>query len=119
MGDVKAAAERWDAAFNSGDTGALAGYYADGARVVPAGGAPVEGPEAIGEFFAGLIANGFSGHKITIENVDENGPITIATGKWALSGPEAGGEKPQFGGNWVNVLERGDNGFRVLLHMWN
>lgn len=119
MGEVKAAAELWDAAFNSGDTGTLSGYYAAGARVVPAGGAPVVGPEAIAKFFGDLIANGFSDHKITVEHVEEKGPVTVATGKWALSGPGDGGAKAQFGGNWVNVLERGDNGWRVLLHMWN
>lgn len=119
MSDVKAAAERWDAAFNSGDTGTLAGFYAGDAQVVPAGGAPVAGADAIGKFFAGLIDGGYCNHKITVERVEEKGPVTIATGKWTLMGPEEGGEKPQFGGNWVNVLERGDNGWRVLLHMWN
>lgn len=119
MADVQAAAERWDAAFNSGDTGAVAGFYAEGARVVPAGGAPVAGPAAIGRFFAELIANGFSNHKITVENIDEKGPIAIATGKWQLSGPGEGGAVAQYGGNWVNVLERTDAGWRVLLHAWN
>jgi ketosteroid isomerase-like protein len=118
-GDVKAAAERWDEAFNSGDTGTLAGYYAAEARVVPAGGAPVVGPEAIGKFFADLIANGFSSHKITVETVEEKGPVVIATGKWQLSGPGENGATAQLGGNWVNVLEQSAEGWRVLLHMWN
>ena len=118
-GDVRAAAERWDAAFNGGDIGTLSAYYTVDARVVPAGGAPLVGPDAIGKFFADLIANGFRGHKITVENVTDKGPICVATGKWQLSGPGEGGATAQFGGNWVNVLERDGDGWRVLLHTWN
>jgi ketosteroid isomerase-like protein len=118
-GDVKAAAERWDAAFNCGDTGTLAGFYAANGRVVPAGGAPVVGPEAIGKFFADLRANGFDGHKITVEHFEETGPVAIVTGKWQLSGPGEGGATAQYSGNWVNVLEPSQDGWRVLLHTWN
>ena len=117
--DVKAAAVRWDEAFNAGDTATLASFYAPDARVVPAGGAPVSGAKAIGAFFADLIAKGFSGHKITVESLDEKGPVVIACGKWQLSGPGEGGATTQYGGNWVNVLERTGAGWRVLLHTWN
>jgi len=118
-GDVKTAAERWDATFNSGDTAALANFYASDARVIPSGGTEVFGAEAIGKFFGDLIAKGFSGHKITVDNVADKGPVTIATGKWQLSGPSEGGATAQYGGNWVNVLERDGDGWKVLLHTWN
>ncbi len=117
--DVQAAAERWDAAFNSNDIATLSGYYAAEARVLPAGGAPVVGAEAAGAFFADLIAKGFAGHKVTIEHVEDKGPFAIATGKWQLQGPAEDGVRPAYGGNWVNVLERSGAGWRVLLHTWN
>jgi ketosteroid isomerase-like protein len=120
MSDVQTAAELWDATFNSGDTAKLSSFYAPDARVIPAGGAAVFGAEAIGKFFAGLIASGFRGHKITVDKVDEKGPIAIASGKWQLSGPGEGGSTSEYSGNWVNVLERtGSDGWRVLLHTWN
>ncbi len=119
MSDVQSAASAWDAAFNSGDTAKLADFYAPDARVIPAGGAPVTGAEAIGQFFADLIAKRFRAHTVTIEHVEEKGPIAIASGKWQLTGPAEGGEAPQYGGNWVNVLERTAAGWRVLLHTWN
>jgi uncharacterized protein (TIGR02246 family) len=119
MTDVAAAAARWDAAFNSGDASAVADFYAPDARVIPAGAAAVFGAEAIGKFFAELIANGFSGHKVTVEKVDEKGPVAIASGKWQLSGPGEGGATAQYSGNWVNVLEKAGDGWRVLLHTWN
>ncbi len=119
MTDVQAAAERWDEAFNSGDTAKLASFYASDARVIPAGGAAVFGAEAIGKFFADLIAKGFRGHQISVEHVAEKGPIAIASGKWQLSGPGEAGATAQYGGNWVNILERTPSGWRVLLHTWN
>lgn len=119
MSDVKAAAERWDATFNSGDTAKLASFYAPDARVIPAGGAAVFGAEAIGKFFADLIANGMHGHKVTVEHVEEKGPIAIASGQWQLSGAPEAGETPEYGGNWVNILERTEAGWRILLHTWN
>ena len=117
--EVEAGAELWDAAFNGGDAAKLAAFYAADARVLPAGGAPVDGPDAIAAFFADLQAKGFSGHKITVDNVLEKGTTAIATGKWQLNGPAEGGGTTRYGGNWVNVLERTGAGWKVLLHTWN
>ncbi len=117
--EVEAGAEQWDAAFNSGDPAKLAALYAADARVLPAGGAPVDGPEAIAAFFADLQAKGFSGHKVTVDNVLEKGTTAIATGKWQLNGPAEGGGTTQYGGHWVNVLERTGAGWKILLHTWN
>jgi ketosteroid isomerase-like protein len=117
--EVEAAAKRWDEAFNGGDPAKLAPFYAAEARALPAGGPAVDGPEAIAAFFADLQAKGFSDHKITVDNVLEKGATAIATGKWQLTGPAEGGGTTQYGGNWVNVLERTGSGWQVLLHTWN
>ena len=116
--EVEAGAELWDAAFN-GDLAKLAAFYTADAQVLPAGGAPVNGPEAIAAFFADLKAKGFSSHKVTVDNVVEKGTTAIATGKWQLVGPADGGGTTQFGGNWVNVLERAGADWKILLHTWN
>lgn len=115
---VQAAADRWDEAFNGGDTGKLATFYSSDARVVPAGGKPVDGPSAIGAFFADLRAKGFDGHKITVQSVLERDTVLVASGIWALTGPGEGGQQ-QYSGNWVNVIERRGDDLRVLLHSWN
>lgn len=117
--DVKNAAAQWDAAFNSGDTAALASFYAEDGRFLPAGATPVVGATAIGGFLGEVIAKGFRDHKITVEHVEEKGPIAIATGKWQVAVPGEGGALVQHSGNWANVLERAGSGWQVLLHMWN
>lgn len=116
---VRTDAGKWDAAFNAGDIKALSGFYAENARVVPAGGKAVSGPEAIGAFFADLQSKGFSDHKITVDTVLDQGDTRVATGAWQLNGPSDDGATKQYGGNWVNVLVRSNDGWKVLLHTWN
>ena len=119
VNEVRTDAGKWDEAFNSGDIKALSGFYAKDAVVVPAGGKAVSGPEAIGAFFADLQSKGFAGHKITVETVLDQGETRVATGRWQLTGPSDDGSKKQYDGNWVNVLVRTADGWRVLLHTWN
>lgn len=117
--DVQAQAKSWDSAFNAGDISKLSSFYAAGASIVPAGGAPVAGPDAIGAFFADVRAKGLSRHEIGISSVVERGDTVIATGTWKLTGKSDGGEAMSFGGNWVNVLGRDSEGWKILLHTWN
>jgi ketosteroid isomerase-like protein len=112
-------ASRWDVAFNTGDIEGLAGFYAEGALVIPAGGTAVSGQDAIGAFFADLKSKGFAAHKITVEKVLDQGATQVATGKWQLDGPTDDGTTKQYGGNWVNVLVRAGDDWRILLHTWN
>ncbi|AHB48031.1 signal peptide protein [Hyphomicrobium nitrativorans NL23] len=117
--EVRAGAGKWDEAFNARDMKALSGFYAKDAVVVPAGGKAVSGPEAIGAFFADLQSKGFADHKIVVEKVLDQGDTRVATGTWQLNGPSDEGSTKQYGGNWVNVLVRTADGWRVLLHTWN
>jgi len=112
-------ATKWDETFNQGDAASLGGFYAADALVIPAGGSPVKGSEAIGKFFKDLRASGFSDHKIVVDNVIENGDTLIASGKWQLNGPGENGAAKQYGGNWVNVVKRNGGDLQILLHTWN
>lgn len=117
--NVQANAAKWDDVFNQGDTTGLGEFYASDALVIPAGGAPVTGPAAIAQFFDGLQSKGFTGHKIAVDNVIEKGDTVVASGKWQLNGPGENGATKQYGGNWVNVLGRNGEDWRILLHTWN
>jgi uncharacterized protein (TIGR02246 family) len=116
---IAASASNWDKAFNADDMQALAAFYTPDALVIPAGGAPVSGPAAIAAFFADLKSKGFSGHAITVDKVLDQGATQIATGKWQLDGPSEDGTPKRYGGNWVNVLTKSGDGWRVVLHTWN
>lgn len=115
----QAIADIWDATFNKGDTAALGRLYGGDGKVIPAGGAPVQGPESIAAFFSDLRAKGFKDHKITVQDAAEKGGTLILTGRWQLNGPGESGGTQSYGGNWVNVLERQGDAWRTLLHTWN
>jgi ketosteroid isomerase-like protein len=117
--DVQAQAKSWDSAFNAGDISKLASFYAAGASIVPAGGTPVAGPDAIGAFFADVQAKGLTRHEIGVSSVIDRGDTVIAIGTWKLTGKSDSGEVQSFGGNWVNVLARDGDGWKIQLHTWN
>jgi len=117
--EIETVAKTWDDTFNSGDTAKLADFYAASGRVIPAGGAPLEGREEIAKFFSGVRANGLTKHEIKVGSIIDRGETVVASGTWSLSGPGDKGEGASFGGNWVNVLARNDSGWTVLLHTWN
>ncbi len=117
--DIQAFAKNWDLSFNAGDMAKLAGLYAADASVVPAGGAPVKARDAIGTFFADVRSKGLTEHRIVVQSLIERGDTVVAVGTWNLSGTGDDGESLKFGGNWVNVLGRDGNTWKILLHIWN
>jgi ketosteroid isomerase-like protein len=119
MADFHDSAAQWDRSFNSGDLVKLESHYAPGASVVPAGGAPVQGASAIGQFFADIRAKGLTRHQIAVQSVVERGDTAVAIGTWSLSGADGNGDAQSFGGNWVNVLGRDGDTWKILLHTWN
>lgn len=117
--EIAALAQMWDQAFSSGDIAKLTAFYADTARVIPAGGTVVEGRDAIGAFFADIRANGLTKHSIDVQTVVARGDTVIASGRWSLTGANQTGEAQQFGGNWINILGRDGGEWKILLHTWN
>lgn len=119
MADIHAFAAKWDQLFNGGDMSNLRGLYASDASVVPAGGTPVKGAVDIGKFFADIRSKGLTRHEIAVRSLIERGDTAVAIGTWNLSGADANGEAQKFGGNWVNVLGRDGDTWKILLHTWN
>ncbi|MBY0258691.1 nuclear transport factor 2 family protein [Methylobacterium sp.] len=116
--DGQKAAETWDKTYNSGDMDTLITLYAPDAQVIPKG-AAISGPAAIKTFFSGLKAKGFDDHRITVQSTREKGDVRVLAGRWEMNGPGDGGARKKFEGNWINVMERGPEGWRTVLHTWN
>lgn len=117
--EIAANSKSWDEAFNAGNTDELSAYYAKNAQLLPAGGTAVNGAAEIGAFFQNVRSQGLTQHHIVVLGVVERGDTAVATGTWNLSGSDEGGQPVKFGGNWVNVLAREGNSWKILLHMWN
>ncbi|HPG88310.1 MAG TPA: DUF4440 domain-containing protein [Hyphomicrobium sp.] len=118
-GEIEAFAATWDQSFSAGDFAKLKSFYADTARIIPSGGQPVEGREGIAAFFADIRAKGLTKHTIDVQSIIARGDTAIASGGWSLNGANEAGEAQKFGGNWVNVLGRDGDSWKILLHTWN
>jgi len=115
--DAQAAATKWDDAYNSGDMDNLGKLYTADAIVVTKG-MPQSG-DGIQKFFSGLKSKGWEDHKTTVKSALPKDNLLIVSGRWEMTGPVEGGAKKKFEGNWVNVMERSNNGWRTVLHTWN
>jgi uncharacterized protein (TIGR02246 family) len=115
--DAQSAATKWDEAYNSGDMDTLSKLYTTDAIVVTKG-MPQSG-EGIQKFFSGLKSKGWEDHKTTVKTASPKDNLLIVSGRWEMMGPGESGTKKKFEGNWVNVMERSNNGWRTVLHTWN
>jgi hypothetical protein len=71
--DVTAAYAAFDAAFNKGDAKTLAAAYAPNAKLMPPTHVVASGPAEIEKFWAGMLANGVTGHKLEV--IDAGGAM--------------------------------------------
>lgn len=115
--EAQSAATKWDDAYNSGDMDSLSKLYGTDAIVVTKG--MTQSGDGIQKFFSGLKAKGWEDHKTTVKTALPKDNLLIVSGRWEMAGPGEGGSKKKFEGNWVNVLEKRDGGWRTVLHTWN
>jgi uncharacterized protein (TIGR02246 family) len=117
---VKEANDRWNAAFNSGDAGAVAALYTADGTVLPHTHAVVKGAAAIADFWAGLISAGVKDHGIKLLDAQDAGDLAYSSGKWWATGTGDDGIAQRFEGTIVTILRRqSDGSWKTCLHTWN
>jgi uncharacterized protein (TIGR02246 family) len=118
--DVKAAYAAWDAAFNKGDAAAVAAFYTDDALFLPGSHDVIKGPAGVESFFAGLFANGVTGHQLELIEVAAEGDVVVGAAKWTAQGKDAQGAAATFGGIATHVFDRqADGNLKLRLHTFN
>lgn len=112
--------EAWDNAFNNNQLSTLFAMYDQAATVIPAGGEPVHGLDAISSFWKGMKDNGVDGHALTVKTAHIEPNIAIQHGKWGAGVTAASGERQNFQGNVHIVHRRQPEGdWKILTHIWN
>lgn len=81
---IRAADDRFEAAFNRGDAAGLAGLYTDDGMLLPTGSDFVQGKEAIAAFWKGAMDMGIKSAKIDIVEVEQHGGTAIDMGQYTL-----------------------------------
>jgi uncharacterized protein (TIGR02246 family) len=118
--EIKVAYAAWDAAFAKRDAKTLAGFYAEDAIFLPAGHDPVRGPAGVEKFFAGLFANGVTGHKLDVIEAQGDGNLLFGAAKWSANGKDSTGADQPWGGHATHIFERQPNGsLKIKLHTFN
>lgn len=118
--DVTAAYAAFDAAFNKGDAKTLAAAYAPNAKLMPPSHEVAAGPAEIEKFFAGMFANGVTGHKLEVIDAGGDGKVVYGTSSWSVNGKDKDGKPATFTGIATHVFERqADNSLKLRLHTFN
>lgn len=113
--DIAKGTAAWQAAFNSGDGAAVAALYTDDAALLPPGGDPVRGLEAIQAYWTGAASTGETFALTTVE-VTGHGDMAVEVGTYSGAGADgAHTDHGKFMVLWMKV----DGTWKMHRDMWN
>jgi ketosteroid isomerase-like protein len=108
---------RWDAAINDADFDALLPMYTSDASLMPPGAAPVTGPMAIRDFFAGR-GRSVRNHTLMLVNVLPLGNYAYVISHFTATLVVNNEERP-ISGSTVRLLERESDGeWKIKSHIF-
>jgi ketosteroid isomerase-like protein len=107
-------------AFNAGDASAVAGLYAEDAKLMSPGSSVVEGRAAIEEFWGGVFGIGEVSLTLGTSEAHNNGTLGYSVGSYTLSIQPAEGEPMADEGKYIIVWKRGPTGrWELAVDIWN
>jgi ketosteroid isomerase-like protein len=118
---MEAANKEWSAAYNSMNGKAFPALYTKDAVLMPPGVQPIDGAEAIGQFWTDLIkAGNRKNFAIEIASIQRDGKYAYQTARWTLDVVKDNGEVTKVAGNSVRIFEEQPDGKWLLkVHIYN
>jgi len=113
---IEAANRRFVAALSSGDAAAIATLYATNAQVFPPHSDIVRGPQAIEQFWKGVIDSGVKGATLKTLEVERHDDIAYEVGTYTMAGE---GGKALDSGKYVVVWKREQGQWKLHRDIWN
>lgn len=111
---IESAVTNYVSASNRGDAEALTALYADDAMLLPPDHEPIEGREAIGEFWS---QGTDSGLEVTTLRLEVEGDLGYLVGRYHLPATEG---EPEDSGKYVMCLKRQrDGSWKLTADIWN
>jgi uncharacterized protein (TIGR02246 family) len=112
---------RWLAAYNTNTPEAFATMYTEGAVVLPPGLQPVNGREAITQFWKDRLKLGNrKDHTFEIVSVRQEGQLAYQVARWTLNILNGRDEPTKVSGNTVRIFERQPDGsWLTKVHIFN
>ena len=118
---LRARFEAMNEAFDSGDAGAVADFYAEGFVRLPPGEAAVLTHDDLRAGFEEFqAANEYSLDEFLIRRVEVSGDLGYTTATYTESlTPKAGGATETSSGRWAVMWKREDGSWKVNVEIWN
>ena len=118
---MEAANKEWSAAYNSMNGKAFPALYTKDAVLMPPGVQPINGSEAIGQFWTDLIkAGNRKNFAIEIATIQRDGKYAYQTGRWTLDLVKDNGEVTKVVGSTVRIFEEQPDGkWLAKVHTYN
>jgi uncharacterized protein (TIGR02246 family) len=117
---IRAADQRFAAAFNRGDSAALAGLYTPDAAVLPPCAPRADGRAAIERVWREVIQSGLRDLSLRPAEVVVLDGTAYATGSGTFTMPSGGGGTQQGTLKYLEIWRRGEDGaWRLHRDIWN
>jgi ketosteroid isomerase-like protein len=113
---IETANSQFSAAAAKGDGAALAAMYSPDAQVMPAGGEPIRGAEAIQKFWQGALGSGVAAIALKTIEVFGHGPTATEVGEYQLR-DKAG--KVLDHGKYIVVWQHAAGKWKLLRDMFS
>jgi uncharacterized protein (TIGR02246 family) len=113
-GAVEATVDRYVAASNEGDADALTELYADDAVLLPPDHEPIQGREAIGEFWRQGTDTGL---EVSTLRLEVDGTVAYLIGRYHL--PPTEGEEADSGQYVLCLKQQSDGSWKLTADIWN
>ncbi len=112
--EASKAAEKWVAAYNSGDAAAIAALFTQDAVFSPASAVTLKGREVIEKALAGRMKAGFTKETVNVTEEHQNGDTLWAVGDYEVIGSgESEGKK--INGKFGEVLMRDGDAWHIVM----
>jgi ketosteroid isomerase-like protein len=107
----------FEAAFERGDSAALADFYGEGGVVMPPGAAPVTGSNAIAAFWQSVMDSGIARADLEIVDVVKAGKKTLVERGTFVMYDAAGQSVGE--GKYLVVWEKQDGAWKLIRDIWS
>jgi uncharacterized protein (TIGR02246 family) len=112
--------EAWLDAYKAADFDRLAAIYADDALVMPTFSEPVQGREAIRNFFAESVKD-VPKRSMALKSlrVEASSALLMDSGEYTFDGVSTEGKPLHTVGNYITVFKKVDGKWRTAIEIWN
>jgi uncharacterized protein (TIGR02246 family) len=110
----------WLDAYKAADFGPLAALYADDALVMAPGRQPMQGREAIRNFFEESV-KGVPKRSMALKSlrVEVSGTLLMDSGEYTFEGVDTEGKPVHTVGNYITVFKKVNGTWRTAIEIWN